>query len=318
MASVQKSGKGYRAFVCVSGIRDSASFRTKREAEAWAGSRETELRLTKRSIYTVKQMLTKYKEEVSPSNRGERWEALRIDAFIRSLPSVLISDLSAGEVAKWRDTRLKEVKAGTVLRELGLLSAIYEVAIKEWAWTTTNPVKGIRKPSEPPHRDRVSTRREIRAMLAVMGYRKGEVKGVSQAIAHAFLLALRTGMRAGEICALRWDQVQTGYLSKVGTKTVPRDVPVSKKAARLIEAMKGYDPVYVIGVKPQSLDALFRKYRTRAGLSGFVFHDSRHTAATWMAGKLHVLELCKVFGWSNTKRALTYFNPSASDIAGRM
>jgi integrase len=318
MASIQKSGKGYRAFVCVNGTRDSQSFRTKREADAWAGTRETELRLTKQSIYSVKQMLTRYKEEVSPGNRGERWEVLRIDAFIRTLPPVLIHDLTPGEVAKWRDARLKSVSPGTVLRELGLLSAVFEVAIKEWAWASTNPVKGIRKPSEPPHRDRVLTRQEIRAMLQVMGYKRNQVRGVSQAVAHAFLLALRTGMRAGEICNLTWHQVKPGYLAKVGTKTVPRDVPLSPKATRLIESLRGYDPTLVVGIKSQSLDALFRKYRRRAGLSGFTFHDTRHTAATWMAQKLHVLELCKVFGWANTKRALTYFNPKASDIATRL
>lgn len=58
--------------------------------------------------------------------------------------------------------------------------------------------------------------------------------------------------------------------------------------------------------------------RDRAGLSGFVFHDTRHTAATWMAQKLHVLELCKVFGWKNPAQAMTYYNPKASDIATRM
>jgi integrase len=62
----------------------------------------------------------------------------------------------------------------------------------------------------------------------------------------------------------------------------------------------------VFGLSPQTLDALFRKYRALAGLSGFTFHDARHTAATWMAQKLNVLDLCKVFGWSNTSpRALT-------------
>jgi hypothetical protein len=37
-----------------------------------------------------------------------------------------------------------------------------------------------------------------------------------------------------------------------------------------------------------------------------------------MAQKLHVLELCKVFGWANTTRALTYYNPDAQDLAKRM
>ena len=83
----------------------------------------------------------------------------------------------------------------------------------------------------------------------------------------------------------------------------------------------------VFGLPPQTLDALFRKYRARAGLSGFTFHDARHTAATWIAGRMNssgipaqqaLLDMCKAFGWSDTSRALTYYNPSAADIARRM
>ena len=82
--------------------------------------------------------------------------------------------------------------------------------------------------------------------------------------------------------------------------------------------MRGYDDDLVFGLKSQTLDAMFRKYRGKAGLSGFTFHDARHTAATRLAQRLHVLELCKVFGWTSTSRALTYFNASASDIAKRI
>ena len=71
-------------------------------------------------------------------------------------------------------------------------------------------------------------------------------------------------------------------------------------------------------MRPQTLDALFRKLRDAAGLSGFTFHDTRHTAATMIARKLDVLDLCKMFGWKNTTRALTYYNPTASDIAKRL
>ena len=39
------------------------------------------------------------------------------------------------------------------------------------------------------------------------------------------------------------------------------------------------------------------------------------TAATWMARKLEVLDLCKTFGWSNPKMAMVYYNPTAEDIA---
>ena len=73
-------------------------------------------------------------------------------------------------------------------------------------------------------------------------------------------------------------------------------------------------------LKNQTLDAMFRKYRDRAGIDGVVFHDTRHTAATWMVkhGSLNVLELCKVFGWTDPKMVMVYFNPPARDLASRM
>lgn len=33
---------------------------------------------------------------------------------------------------------------------------------------------------------------------------------------------------------------------------------------------------------------------------------------------IDVLDLCKVFGWRNTGQALTYYNPSAAEIAVRL
>ena len=69
---------------------------------------------------------------------------------------------------------------------------------------------------------------------------------------------------------------------------------------------------------PRSLDALFRRARHRAGLDGFTFHDLRHTAATRLAPRLSVLDLCRMFGWAKADQALTYYNPSAGEIAKRL
>lgn len=160
---------------------------------------------------------------------------------------------------------------------------------------------------------------QLAALTEAMGYAGGEVRTVGQACAVAFLAALATGMRAGELCGLRWDQVHGDYVSLPVTKNgKPRDVPLSSEAQRLVERARGYDPLLVFGLSTQSLDANFRKYRDRAGLSGFTFHDARHTAATRMARLVDVLSLCRIFGWSNTKQALTYFNITASDLAKRL
>lgn len=121
---------------------------------------------------------------------------------------------------------------------------------------------------------------------------------------------------------LTWADVREDYVTLRTSKTGNgRDVPLSAVGRRLIARLKGFDDVLVFGLKSQTLDALFRRVRDRAGLAGlagFTFHDSRHVAATRLAKKLHVLELCRVFGWKNTTRALTYFNATASDIATRL
>lgn len=325
MASIQRTAKGYRAFVYVKGTREDKTFRTKREALAWAAARETELRHLADALpsdkYTLADALRKYVEEVSPTKRGGRWEQIRVNAMLNdpAFPSGPIGSIAPEHIGQWRDARLKLVKAGTVLREIALVSTFFEHARLEWRWIKSNPLRDVRKPSRPDHRTVIITRWQIKAMLRVMGYSpQSPVRTVAQSAAVCFLLALRTGMRAGELCSLTWSKVFDDYCRLPITKTVPRDVPFTPKARRTIEKMRGFDSVLVFSLQVQTLDSLFRRYRERAGLSGFTFHDSRHTAATWMAQRVHVLDLCKAFGWSDTKQALVYYNPTASDIAKRM
>jgi integrase len=130
-------------------------------------------------------------------------------------------------------------------------------------------------------------------------------------------------MRAKELCSLRWDDVREEYGTARNVKSirrgVNRDVPFSPVARRLIARMEGWDDETVFGVSPSTLDALFRRAKKRCGYEkAFVFHDARHTAATRMARKVDVLTLCKIFGWKRTDQALTYFNPTAAQIAARL
>ena len=164
----------------------------------------------------------------------------------------------------------------------------------------------------PPKR-----RQEARKLLRAFGYPILET--ARHSVAYAFLLALRTGMRAGELAGLTWGDVHSGFVRLPTTKNgSARDVPLSAKASRVLEKMRGHHDESVFGVSAGSIDVHFRAARARAGLSGMNWHDTRHTAATWIAPKLQLLELCKMFGWRDPKQAMIYFNPSASDIAGKL
>jgi len=271
--------------------------------------------------HTLRQVLHRYADEVTPTKRGNAKEALRLRAFERQLLPLdaPISKLATSDLAAWRDDRLKVNARGSVLRDISLLSAVLETARRDWGWLTTNPMADVRKPAQPDHRERVIAPWEVRRMLRAMSHNPRQVRTVSQAVACCFLVALATGMRAGELCGLRWADVLGTHCHLAMTKNGSyRDVPLSPVAQRLIERMRGWDAVLVFGLTSQTLDALFRKCRQRAGLDGFRFHDSRHTAATRMAGKLNVLELCRVFGWRKTDQALTYFNMGPADLARKL
>ena len=341
MATPKKTEFGtWRVQIEIGGVRDSGTFATKREADAWNATRTLELRAEGKAgpgaNKTLLQALRRYAEEVTPAKRGHVKELVRLKAFEdaeahRHLPlKKLIQAVTTDDFGQWRNHRLTLNARGGVLRDMGLLSSVMTTARKEWKWIKSNPMRDVSKPTNPDHRERLISGLEIRAMLRQLGYRGAEVRSVSQAIAQAFLLALFTGMRAGEICGLPWARVRKDYVILLnreqaeaqGDKTTKmgksRDVPLSPGAQRVIARMKNWDAELVFGVQSQTLDTLFRRARDRAKLKGFTFHDSRHTACTGLARRLDVLDLCKMMGWVKTTQALTYYNPKASDIARRL
>jgi len=312
----------------VAGQRESSTFDTKAQATIWAAQRSTELRQTKKSgpgkTKTLADALSRYSEEVSPTKKGARAEQIRLLSFTGPDHAPLpvhkkITAITPDDLGAWRDARLSRVLPGSVLREMTTLATVFEAARREWRWIDNNPVRDVRRPAQPKHREKTLTHSEIRAMLRSLGWRSTGVPATTtQAIGRAFVFALQTGMRAGEICGLEWTDLQTHSIKIRDGKTGARTVPLTPTARRTIESMRGRDDTRIFGMDSQSLDVLFRRARSKTGLSGFVFHDTRHTAATRMAQKLHVLELCKVFGWTSTTRALTYYNPDAEDLARRM
>jgi integrase len=327
MATISRLPSGrWRAQIKTKGVRESESFPTRQLANRWATEREAqlehELAAGPERTRTLAAVLIRYRDEVTPGKRGARVERTRIDALIRHYPglvSMTLAALTPERLGQWRDERLGEVKPATVARYMTVLTAAIEHARREWRWLKTNPMRDVRRPGATPHRERTIHWREIRGMLKAAGYSRSRCRTMTEATARAMLFAIRSGMRAGEICALTWADVRDDYVvlhrSKLGEG---RHVALSRGARRTIESMRGWHPIEVFGLRPQTMDALFRKLRDAAGLTGFTFHDTRHTAATMLARKLDVLDLCKMFGWKNTTRALTYYNPTASDIARRL
>ncbi|WP_454763395.1 tyrosine-type recombinase/integrase [Cupriavidus campinensis] len=221
MASISPHKDGWRAQVYVRGERDSKVFRTQREAKSWAAAREVELRRQKDTapadLHTVRQMLERYGKEVSPQKRGSRAELLRIQAFVRDFPEIAdltLSQVNTSHLAQWRDARMKgfttmegrrvpAVSAASVLRDINWLRNAFLTAKKEWHWMDRNPFEGFRSPTDPPPRSRRVHPREVKIICRALNYRTGQAPQTkSQEVALAFLIGLRTAMRAGEILSL--------------------------------------------------------------------------------------------------------------------
>lgn len=333
MASFQKTPSGEVRVQCdVRGQRASKTLPNMREARAWAREKEAELTAAAGGHLgkgkTLRDALRRFADEEAPKRRGEDKEIIRLAAFQKPAHGLPLdkpfAEISDDDLRAWRDRRLKMTKAGSVLRDMTLMSAVLEVGRLEWKWIARNPMREVKKPAQPAHRTRVISGPEIRNVLRMLGYSRAAVRTVSHSVAVAFLLALATGMRAKELCGLRWEDVREAYGTAHNVKArmegVSRDVPFSPVARRLVARMEGWDAETVFGVSTKTLDVLFRRARKRAGYHDFVFHDSRHTAATRiaMSGKVNVLELCRMFGWSNATMALRYFNPRAEDLARKL
>lgn len=320
MAAPKKEGSIWRHRIMVAGVRTSGTFDTKAAALAWEAEQRVatpkgKLGLTK----TCADAFEKYELEVSKQKRGYRWEALRLAAMAATdLGKVKMIDLDSTHIAAWRDQRLKQVAPGSVTREMNLLSNVFSVARKEWKWIAASPTADVKRPKAPPARNRLISQKEIETMCIALGWRH-DVVGVvpttkQQRIALAFLFAIETAMRAGEICSLREDDVQGRVARLHMTKNgLPRDVPLSARALEIWGMVpEGF------GVTAATLDAMFRVARKRAGILDMTFHDTRHEAITRLAKKLHVLDLARMVGHSDIRQLQTYYNESAEDIASRL
>jgi integrase len=332
MASIFAHKSGWRAIVTVRKKRLTGVFRTKREAQAWAAATELQLRENLRKapaeLHTVRSMLERYAERITPLKAGERAERLRIQAFLRDfawLADKKLSEVDTPDLVAWRDARLKVVSAAAVLRDVNWLRNAFRVAREEWRWMDKNPWVGMRLPPKQPSRDRRVLPCEVRALCRVLEYRSGRPPETKQQeVALAMLIALRTGMRAGEVLQLSDATVDLtkrvatiDHHKRLHATGKPRRVPLTGKAIRLMRPLAGRGKWF--SITAASLDALFRKARDRLMIKGLHFHDTRAEALTLLARRVDVLTLAKISGHKDIRMlSEVYYRESAEDIAGRL
>ncbi|WP_151775968.1 tyrosine-type recombinase/integrase [Acinetobacter colistiniresistens] len=316
MATYQKRKKGITATVRIKPHpSQSQTFSTMRDAKAWAQELELKLKNEKKGDYNhilLKDVLEEYRDSVSITKKGFARERTRINQFLKIMNvDIPVTDIDFDYLVKYRESRLEEVSSMTARREMQVLGAIFTWCVDTKLYLKHSPMHKVRLPKASDHRERVISNTEIETLLPFLN---DELKAI-------FLLALETGMRQSEICDLEWERIHLdkSFLFLKTTKNGrSREVPLSKNAKDILIdlGVKKSGSVFVYEAKYASVD--FMKARIEANLLDIVFHDTRHTAATRVAQKLPLLDLCKMFGWTDPKRAMIYYNPTASEIASRL
>ena len=306
MANIARRGDKWRAEVCIDRKRKAKSFPTKREAVSWANDLEqTGIRPSK----TLRDCITRYRQ-IAETHKGWQSEKSRLDHLEKVLGDYTLERLTSAKLEIYRDDRLKEVSPVSVRRELIILSALFEVAKNEWQWIAANPLKAVSKPAPSPPRRRGITQAEIDAILANLS-----PMASGKQVAAMFMLSLETGMRLGEIVALRWADVSEKSLLLTETKNGDRrSVPLSQKAREVLLARRGIDSETVFTLTVPQASKAFQ----RASVAGVHFHDARSEAVTRLSKKLSVMDLARMIGHRDPRSLMFYYSESADSIADRL
>ncbi len=192
------------------------------------------------------------------------------------------------------------------------------------------PAVAIRYPREVKKEPRVLTQEEQQRFVAYLREDMDECK-------FGVLLALMTGLRIGEICALRWENLSlrdnTVLISATMQRirnlggdgnrktkiligdpksdTSIRTIPLPDGVARLCRQK---DPhcltAYVLTgtesyMEPRRLQRRLRRYTRDCGLEGVHFHTLRHTFATrCMEAGFEIKSLSEIMGHAKTSTTL--------------
>jgi len=262
---------------------------------------------------TVRQWLEEWLREIK-SRDGTRQSTLRRYAevvrvhLIPGLGRVRLDKLTPRDVQRFLDGLRPRLAPASVVKVHGVLRVALSDA-ERLDLVPRNVAKAAKPPALARSERRALTPEEARAFLSVVaGDRLGS----------AFVVALATGLRRGELLGLRWCDVdlegrvlfvrQTlqrvgGRLAVVEPKThrSARPVPLSGLAVRALEEQRdrqekdrvaagelwqetGLVFTSTIGtpMEPRNLNRRFQGLRHRAGLDWLRLHDLRHAYATFL------------------------------------
>jgi integrase len=321
MASIRKRNGKWQVRVNRDDISVTKTFTNKKDGETWA--RLTEIAIernefitdSRAGMETLGALFEQYRKEVAPLHRSKT-TGFMLTSLNSKLGGTRFDAFNARVLADWRDDRLKEVKAASVLRELNTLSAVLNHARKEWCCEIVNPVTDIKRPAGQSARTRRLEDSEEAKIL-------NELPALYQRIVR---FALATAMRRGEVLSLLWSNVNLDARVAVLPMTKngdPRRVPLSNEAISVLKEQKVSVVRSMVGmvfdVTPIALDKAWRRACKKAGISGLRFHDLRHESISRLFEiGLNPMEVSAISGHKTLSMLKRYTHLKAEDLAMKL
>lgn len=331
MATIRKrvgpKGTRYMAVVRRDGQSQTATFRTKSEADTWAGITEAAIASGKHlpnpesKRRTVRELLERYKRSEIPKKRDQAKPTLYATFWIERLGHLKLARLSRANLVEVRDELAETKSPATVNRYLALISHACTMAEKEWEWMDSNPLRGISRLQESQGRVRYLSNDERKRLLAAT------TQSTHPHLHAIVLLALTSGARKGEILGLHWKDVDLAKRTGVLQDTKNRERRTLTLVPQVIVELKKLKKVRRIDTdlifthpttgtpNPFYFEKAWREARATAKLDNFRFHDLRHTCASNLAmNGATTAELAAVLGHKTLQMVKRYSHLSDEHV----
>jgi integrase len=239
----------------------------------------------------------------------------KTNALRAELACTLVSDITKDMLRRFMSQMHSDGLGGsTALKEMALLKHAFNMAIREWNWSSfKNPLLGMKLPTPAPPRDRVFASDEEQRL------RKAMKECDNPFILPLFDFAIETTARRGSLFKLEWCDVdfERRYAMLYNTKgghNVP--VPLTLRAMEILKRLPrdpGQTKVFPITVS--ALKSAWNRACKRAGIDNLHFHDGRHIGTTQHAKRLRSPHmLMQITGHLTTGQLGRYVHFMSDDI----
>ena len=248
-----------------------------------------ERRRAVREAPTVADLAVRFFDDFAPARVGRgRMSARTVADYRRQADRYILPALGRRKVADVSrrdvDRMLAKVTAPVQRNRIAALASRLFNLAETWEWRPqhSNPARGVERAREDA-RDRVLAPSEMAALADALAVENER----SPAPVAALRFAAVTGLRIGEVLAIRWEHVEpeAGRLTLPETKTGRRVHDLPAPALAILSALPRFGPWAFTTdgrgpVSYKSAHGAFQRAAKRAGLADVRMHDLRRSYMT--------------------------------------